>query len=117
MRIVIADDAPALRAVLRRLLERTGHDVVGEADDEATLAAAVRALLPDAVIIDGRLPPSGAPATIVLLRSGTPLLAIYVIAALRETAVVKAATAAGASGAILRPFLATQIAAALEGAR
>lgn len=32
-RILIADDAPIARAMLRRLLEQMGHCVVGEAEN------------------------------------------------------------------------------------
>jgi len=116
VRIVIADDARALRAILRRSVERAGHEVVGEADDDASVVAAVRTLRPDAVIVDGRLPPRGGAATIERLRAGAPSIAIYVVAALHETGVVRAATAAGASGAILRPVLLTQLTVALDRA-
>jgi DNA-binding NarL/FixJ family response regulator len=54
---VLADDAVLLREGVASLLERSGFDVVGQADDGATLLGLVRATRPDMVIVDVRMPP------------------------------------------------------------
>jgi DNA-binding NarL/FixJ family response regulator len=54
---VLADDAVLLREGVASLLERSGFDVVGQADDAATLLGLVRATRPDMVIVDVRMPP------------------------------------------------------------
>src|SRR5216683_1127843 len=58
MRVVIADDSVLIRAGVVRVLEVSGHEVVAEASDGATLLAAVEAQRPDAVVADVRMPPS-----------------------------------------------------------
>jgi DNA-binding NarL/FixJ family response regulator len=55
-RVLVVDDQAAFRAVVRELLTRAGFDVVGEASDGAGALAAQRALHPDVVLLDVRLP-------------------------------------------------------------
>ncbi|MEO8272692.1 MAG: response regulator transcription factor [Chloroflexota bacterium] len=58
MRIVVADDSLFLREGIVRVLERTGHDVVGVAGDGAELLAIVGSTQPDVAIVDIRMPPT-----------------------------------------------------------
>jgi DNA-binding NarL/FixJ family response regulator len=56
-RIVIIDDDPDVRLILRSLIEdRTTLRVVGEASDGAEGLAVVEALVPDGVVIDVKMP-------------------------------------------------------------
>ncbi|QSB05568.1 response regulator transcription factor [Natronoglycomyces albus] len=58
MRLVIAEDSVLLRTGLIRLLSDAGIDVVGEADDAASLLRHVAELNPDLAIVDVRMPPT-----------------------------------------------------------
>lgn len=57
MRIVIAEDSAVIRAGLTELLADRGHDVVAAVGNGEDLRAAVDEQLPDAVIVDVRMPP------------------------------------------------------------
>lgn len=64
MRIVLADDAALLREGLAGLLTQAGHEVVAQVSDADALREKVCALaaagnLPDVVVTDVRMPPSG----------------------------------------------------------
>jgi len=113
VRVLIADDAAVARAVLARLIAGAGHEVAGEAEDATSALELCSALRPDAVVIDGRLPPDGALALIPRLRALDPALRILVAASLDEVELVRAAVAGGASGAVARPFTASNLEAAL----
>ena len=57
IRVVLADDQPLVRAGFRMLLDaEEGIEVVGEADDGAAAVELVKALTPDIVLMDIRMP-------------------------------------------------------------
>jgi DNA-binding NarL/FixJ family response regulator len=56
-RVVLADDDVLLREGLASLLERSGFEVVGQADDGSQLIRLVRELKPELAIVDIRMPP------------------------------------------------------------
>lgn len=57
-RVIVADDDVLLREGLAGLLERAGMEVVGRADDGQRLLSQTRALRPDLVVVDIRMPPT-----------------------------------------------------------
>lgn len=54
--VLIVDDHDAFRAAARRMLEREGFEVVGEASDGASAITLARAVCPDFVLLDVVLP-------------------------------------------------------------
>ena len=58
MRIVIAEDSVLLRAGISRLLTDAGHQVIAEVGDADALLDAVGRDVPDAAIVDIRMPPT-----------------------------------------------------------
>ena len=55
--MVLADDDVLLREGLASLLDRSGLDVVGQADEATGLLELVRRLRPDLAVVDIRMPP------------------------------------------------------------
>ncbi|GAA4529141.1 MULTISPECIES: response regulator [Nonomuraea] len=58
MRVILAEDSTLLREGLVRLLLEEGHEVPAAVGDGEALVAAVAAHLPDAVVVDVRMPPT-----------------------------------------------------------
>jgi DNA-binding NarL/FixJ family response regulator len=54
----VADDDVLLREGLASLLDRSGFEVVGQAGDAEQLMTLARALLPELVLVDIRMPPT-----------------------------------------------------------
>ena len=78
-RILVVDDEPAQRSLLRRILERAGHEVFDAGDGAAALQA-VRESPPDLLVTDMMMPVMGGAELIRRLRcepatAGIPILA------------------------------------------
>jgi DNA-binding NarL/FixJ family response regulator len=54
--VLIVDDHAAFRALVRRLLQADGYEVIGEASDGRAGLDAADSLRPDVVLLDVRLP-------------------------------------------------------------
>lgn len=119
MRIVLADDVALLREGLASLLTAAGHEVLAQAADADALRAEVARLassgdLPDVVVTDVRMPPTGTDDGLraaVDLRAEHPGLAVVVLSAyvagpylrdLLEGAGESAAAGAGGVGYLLK---------------
>jgi serine/threonine-protein kinase PknK len=83
-RVVLADDDVLLLAGLASLLEGAGFDVVGQAGDGEQLLGLVRAMRPDLVVTDIRMPPTNTSEGLDaarLIRQELPDTAIMVLSA------------------------------------
>ncbi|MBK9518226.1 MAG: response regulator [Anaeromyxobacter sp.] len=79
MRVLVADDARAARALLRAILEQVPEiEVVGEAADGAQAVALTLTLRPDVVTMDVRMPGKDGLAAIeeIMARAPTPVVVV-----------------------------------------
>jgi DNA-binding NarL/FixJ family response regulator len=77
LRILLCDDAPELRALLRWALEqRPGVRIVGEADNGPDAVAQAVALEPEVVVLDLEMPGPGPAELLELLRAAVPRAAL-----------------------------------------
>lgn len=100
--VVLADDHAAIRAGLRLLLESTGDvQVVGESADGAAALRQARALKPDVVVMDVRMPRVDGLAATASVVAETDC-AVLVLTTFDLDEYVLGALAAGASGFLLK---------------
>ena len=88
MRLAIAEDSGLFRTSLALLLEASGAQVIGSVPSGVELLAAVRSSLPDAVILDIRMPPSFTDEgihTAAALRDLYPRVGILILSTYAET--------------------------------
>ena len=100
--VLLADDHAAIRAGLRMILESLGgFTVVGEASDGAAAVRMARALRPDVVLMDLRMPGvDGIAATAEI--TGQALSAVLVLTTFDIDEYVHSALRAGAAGFLLK---------------
>lgn len=102
IRVLLVDDDQLVRAGLRGLLDDDDIRVVGEAGDGAEAVSMVRALQPDVVCMDVRMPHvDGIHATRQIVRR-YPELKVLILTTFEHDDYVEAALEAGANGFLLK---------------
>lgn len=114
LRVVIADDHPPTRQMIREALEAHGCVVVAETGDGPGAVAAASEHRPEVCLLDIHMPGSGilAAAEITLT---VPAIAVVMLTASRDDEDLFAALRAGASGYLPKDMDPDRIAAALRG--
>ncbi len=117
IRVLLADDHPALRMGLRVLLDRAPDiEVVGEADDGEAALALIESLQPDVAVLDCQLPKiEGAAAAQEAARRGWPVR-VVALSAYDDDRYLAGMLAAGAVGYLLKNEAPGQIVAAVQAA-
>jgi len=103
-KIIIVDDAAAVRGMLRALLIEEGFNVVGDFASGGHLLKSVAQLHPDIVCLDYNLPDINGLDLLKELHEAHPAVAVVMITGSTDSGLEKAAAAAGASGFIHKPF-------------
>lgn len=110
IRVVIADDYAMMRRVLRRLLEYHGDfEIVGEADNGEEAVEGCLESTPDVALIDVHMPGlSGIEATRRIVRQH-PQVRVLAVSSDQDHSSIRSMLAAGASGYLLKHFLAGEL--------
>jgi DNA-binding NarL/FixJ family response regulator len=120
IRVLIADDVALHRELLGRLLDRQGDiAVVGEAASPEEAVHVTRALAPDVVLMDLRMPrhdPQGGVRAIRQIVADQPQVKVLVLTESDADADVRAAALAGAVGYVVKSAKAAEIAEAVRAA-
>src|SRR5829696_4775399 len=117
-RVLLVDDHPAVRRVLRSLLEEVGGwQVVGEADSGEAAIPLVEQLAPDVVLMDCRMPGLGGVATTREIVQRWPEVAVVAHTAYADETYVREMVAAGARGYVLKGDVPAAVLEALSAAR
>ena len=103
LKVLIADDHAIVRTGLSSLIgTQKDLSVVGEADDGVSVVSMARALTPDIIIMDYRMPNlDGATATEKIL-SKQPNIKILILTSFSEAEGIARALRCGASGALMK---------------
>lgn len=112
-RILLADDHPQLRAVLRLDLTDAGFDVCAEVSDAPSALVAAHAEHPDLCVLDIGMPGDGLGATWDITRE-LPGMRVVILTASSDCDDVVAAAMAGAEGYLLKDLPTDELAAELR---
>ena len=96
LRILIADDAPDIRLLLKMYLTDTRLEVVGEATNGEEAVQMVKAEKPDAVILDLAMPVMDGLEAIPLIKEASPSTKIVVLSGFEADRMAERAIGLGA---------------------
>ena len=71
-RLLIVDDNPSIRYLLRFLLEQQGYEICGEAEDGLQAIDLAKQLKPDLILLDVCMPKLGGPEAASILKRVLP---------------------------------------------
>ena len=114
--ILLVDDAPDIRLLLRAVLQRTGHEVLEADSGGAALALLADGTTPDAIILDIQMPGLDGWETLSQVREhpwaeDVPVLMCSVKAAPQD---ISRAWMLGCDGYLTKPFNITDLAREVE---
>ena len=118
-KIVVVEDDPSIRQLLRAVLEAAGHEVV-EVIDGPTAVPTVRETMPDAVLLDIGLPGIDGFTVLGMLKDDEALrhIPVLMVTAWAEPVLVAKALDRGAHDYVRKPFdvaeLSARVAAAIR---
>jgi two-component system chemotaxis response regulator CheY len=103
-RVLVVDDAAFMRLSLKMLLEKSGFDVVGEAENGLKAVQLYKQLKPDIVTMDLTMPEVGGIDAIKMIKAIDKDARIIVISSMGHEILVREAIMAGAISFIVKPF-------------
>ena len=99
LRVLIVDDTPVIRAVVRRILERDGRfEVLGEACDGIEAVEMAGSLQPDLVLLDLAMPRMDGLQALPGILENAPTVSVIVLSSFSPDQMADSAMNAGASG-------------------
>ena len=107
-KILVVDDEPVQRSILRRIFEQAGHEVADAGDGAAALQAVGKSP-PDLVVTDMMMPVMGGAELIRRLRCDPATAGIPIVAASGDSHL-----AVGADAVIAKPYAWRDLAAAVD---
>ena len=113
-RIMIADDAAFMRMMLRDILTKGGHEVVGEAENGKQAVDRYKELKPDLVTMDITMPEMDGLEALKTIRSSDPVAKVIMCSAMGQQAMVIDAIQNGAKDFIVKPFQGEKVLASVE---
>jgi two-component system chemotaxis response regulator CheY len=109
LRLLVADDAPFIREIVRHVAEQNGIELVGEATNGTEAVELALALKPDVILMDIIMPQkSGIEATREVLEKLPATRVIAFSTADQETMVMRALEA-GCCNFMVKPFTAEDL--------
>lgn len=117
IRVLVVDDEPDLRALIRTVLDLDGrYEVVGEAGDgEAGIALAAE-LQPELVVLDKSMPTLGGLEALPRVQAAAPAAQVILYTAEYDEQVHQAAIAGGAAGVLTKDGSSKRLAALVSDA-
>ncbi|SHI20145.1 response regulator [Desulfosporosinus lacus] len=104
MRILVVDDSSFMRNMLRAVLEKAGHHVIGEASNGQEAISQYRDLNPELVILDITMPILSGLESLKEILNYNAHAKVLMCSAMGQKAIIEESIRYGAKGFITKPF-------------
>lgn len=108
-KILVVDDAAFMRMMLKDILVKGGHEVVGEAANGFEAIKQYNELNPDLVTMDITMPEMEGIEAVRRIREGDPNATVIMCSAMGQQGMVVEAIKAGAKDFVVKPFQAERV--------
>lgn len=115
-RILVVDDAAFMRMMIKSMLEKNGHTVVGEAQNGAEAIKAYTSLQPDLVTMDITMPEMDGINAVRGIMALDPKAKIIMCSAMGQQDLVIEAIQSGAKDFVVKPFNEDRVVTAINRA-
>ncbi|QMV43114.1 response regulator [Cohnella cholangitidis] len=115
-KIMVVDDAAFLRAMLKDILVKAGHEVVFEASNGQEAVEKYKSVRPDLVTMDITMPVMEGVEAVKEIRKMDPSARIVMCSAMGQRNLIIDAIKSGAKDFIVKPFQANRVVEAVENA-
>lgn len=112
--VLIVDDAAFMRISIRKMLEKNGYEIAGEAENGVVAVQKYAELKPDIVTMDITMPEKNGLEALKDILQTDKAANILMVSAMGQESMVKDAIISGAKGFIVKPFKEETIVGALE---
>lgn len=116
LRILIADDEPMMRELLKELLSDVGYEVVAQAKNGQEAIDKANLYKPDVVCLDITMPEVSGLDALASIKTISKNIIVIMVTANSDTSTVQQAVRTGADGYILKPFKSQHIVTAINKA-
>ncbi len=103
-RVLIVDDSPYIRSLIRNVLENNGYEVVGEADNGEKAIDLAFELQPDVITLDNILPDMVGTDILKVLKDQNIKSKVLMISAVGQQSVIDIGMELGADEYVVKPF-------------
>ncbi len=103
-RVLIVDDSPVIHNLLRKVLERNGYDVCGDAKNGKDGVDLYEALKPDLVFMDITMPVMEGIEAAKIIKEMNPAAKVIMLSAMGDEAIMEEAKGIGVDIFLKKPF-------------
>jgi len=102
--VMVVDDAAFMRMMLKSILQKGGHEVIGEAENGAIAVEKYAMLKPDLVTMDITMPVMEGIEAVKQIRAADADAKIIMCSAMGQQGMIIQAVQAGAKDFVVKPF-------------
>lgn len=115
-KVLVVDDAAFMRMVIKDILTKGGHEVVGEAENGKVAVFKYQELHPDIVTMDITMPEMDGIEAVRQIKKHNGTAKIVMCSAMGQQGMVVEAIQAGAKDFVVKPFQSDRVLEALQKA-